>query len=87
MYKSLKVEKGCLSHKSPKKSNKHEGGKVQYNTFPHATEQWLLRRGRSPPVKDLDTRLLKTLFNEPIVPVIVVETVNHEVNPALAEDA
>ena len=30
--------------------------------------------------------LFKTLLNEPIIPMIVVETVNQEGNPKLAED-
>lgn len=30
--------------------------------------------------------LFKTLLNEPIIPVIVMETVNQEVNSALVED-
>lgn len=33
-----------------------------------------------------DMRLFKTLLNEPIIPVIVMETVNQEVNPVLVED-
>lgn len=33
-----------------------------------------------------DTGLFKTLLNEPIIPMIVMETVNQEVNPTLVED-
>lgn len=31
-------------------------------------------------------RLFKTRLNEPITPLIVMKTVNQEVNPALVED-
>lgn len=79
MYKSLKIEQGDLSHKS-QKCNNHEGGKspIQHVfTFHSALTGMAWKEPSSAGSRRYDTTwLFKTLLNEPIIPAIVMETVN-----------